>query len=59
MYDLVCCNIVTLVKLCAFVGSLVGVVMITKCTYALWESFEYISDWWRPTWSLIPWGYNF
>lgn len=34
MYDLVCCNIVTLVKLCAFVGSLVGVVMITKCTYA-------------------------
>jgi len=43
MYDLVCCNNVMLVKLCAFVGSLVGVVMITECTYALWESFEYIS----------------
>jgi hypothetical protein len=31
MYGLLCCNVVTLVKLCAIVGSLVGVVMIAKC----------------------------
>ena len=59
MYEWMCGKIIViLVKLCNFVGSFVGVVMTTKRTYALWECFEFLSNWWRLKRSLIPWSYN-